>query len=599
MEYVSLIKINGKPILPPLITPSRKEEIKEFRKKALLVEQKLKNNKKLSNKKLTRNEEIDISVDIKSDEDFSFESCTREYQNSKKPLETVPYSVDKNKSNVSLINLDVPEKHDNSQLLNPSAVELNLDKSYEEVHDCPSSEFSETLISSTDTSQTSLVNNKISSERLIRRNSYTLENPSPILLKHLKMQSLQACQNAFEYITNVPKIVVESDCEPISLSSESSSNCDTINYCQQTLNKENNESENSNVLQQKLSFNDTENVQNSEQTLVSESVDDNDWKSTNIEYKNTPSIIEVITTDIKVQEINITTPIDNDKTESELVRLISTPDIEINKSNLPTDSPSESELELKNLLQHIPVEYSQKILELVERTKQEQKQKFDASFETIRKNSLSSVDFQNNSILKKELRNDTSNKNESDNSDTTCSESLEDFNESTNHENKKICLKEQNSPLEIVQQLEIKEKVASNRDRQSKREWAASIIGAYVKGYLVRRLMKSFKVQELIQTIKDALLCAIELHKSDIIEEADVELHRRLIQQVSAACYAFHDVFFALTISEQMNIIAVDREKKKKALLLKTNQSSSDIFLNSKSKEFSATPRLSKSLTKV
>lgn len=94
------------------------------------------------------------------------------------------------------------------------------------------------------------------------------------------------------------------------------------------------------------------------------------------------------------------------------------------------------------------------------------------------------------------------------------------------------------------------------------KERAASIIGAAAKGYLVRRLIRTEKVQTLIQTIKDAVLCAMDLHKSDVIEESDVELHRRLIQQLSATCFAFHDVFFLLSIKEQMELIAADRQRK-------------------------------------
>nr|CAI5838053.1 unnamed protein product [Callosobruchus analis] len=95
-----------------------------------------------------------------------------------------------------------------------------------------------------------------------------------------------------------------------------------------------------------------------------------------------------------------------------------------------------------------------------------------------------------------------------------------------------------------------------------KREWAARIICAHAKGYLTRRLLKTERVQSLIITIKDALMCALQLHSADNINEADVELHRRLINQVSSACYAFHDVFFAFSIPEQMAMIAADRQRK-------------------------------------
>lgn len=64
------------------------------------------------------------------------------------------------------------------------------------------------------------------------------------------------------------------------------------------------------------------------------------------------------------------------------------------------------------------------------------------------------------------------------------------------------------------------------------KEWASSKICAAVRGYLTRRLMHTDKVQGLIQTIKDAVVCAIQLHRAKDIIPSDVELHRRLLQQV-------------------------------------------------------------------
>lgn len=64
-------------------------------------------------------------------------------------------------------------------------------------------------------------------------------------------------------------------------------------------------------------------------------------------------------------------------------------------------------------------------------------------------------------------------------------------------------------------------------------ERASSIIGASIRGYLVRRLIRTEKVQALIATVKEVLMCALELHHSDNIDEKDVELHRRLINQVN------------------------------------------------------------------
>lgn len=46
--------------------------------------------------------------------------------------------------------------------------------------------------------------------------------------------------------------------------------------------------------------------------------------------------------------------------------------------------------------------------------------------------------------------------------------------------------------------------------------------------------MATERVRGLIETIKDALICAVELHNETVesINESDVELHRRLVQQV-------------------------------------------------------------------
>ncbi|CAN8003240.1 unnamed protein product [Ixodes hexagonus] len=61
---------------------------------------------------------------------------------------------------------------------------------------------------------------------------------------------------------------------------------------------------------------------------------------------------------------------------------------------------------------------------------------------------------------------------------------------------------------------------------------------AMVRGHLTRRLMKTDRVQTIIQTIKDTLECALALHqephiKCGTITAQDLELHQRLITQVT------------------------------------------------------------------
>ncbi|KAJ8731089.1 hypothetical protein PYW07_004253 [Mythimna separata] len=93
---------------------------------------------------------------------------------------------------------------------------------------------------------------------------------------------------------------------------------------------------------------------------------------------------------------------------------------------------------------------------------------------------------------------------------------------------------------------------------------AATKIVALAKGYLVRRLMRTDRVQATVQTIKDALLCALQLHQDrEGIRGADVDLHRRLIQQITAACYSLHDTFVASTAAERCAMIAADRGRRR------------------------------------
>ncbi|GLH02034.1 Centriolar coiled-coil protein of 110 kDa [Gryllus bimaculatus] len=94
---------------------------------------------------------------------------------------------------------------------------------------------------------------------------------------------------------------------------------------------------------------------------------------------------------------------------------------------------------------------------------------------------------------------------------------------------------------------------------------AATAINAAARGYLVRRLLKTEHVQEIINTISESVQCALQLQRECPVDitPSDVELHRRLIQQLTAACYSLHDTFFALTIQEKMTIIANDRERRR------------------------------------
>lgn len=63
---------------------------------------------------------------------------------------------------------------------------------------------------------------------------------------------------------------------------------------------------------------------------------------------------------------------------------------------------------------------------------------------------------------------------------------------------------------------------------------AAMIITAYAKGYLTRRLFKTVRVQNIVKTIRDTLLFILDIHyeSSENESPADLKLKTHLIQQV-------------------------------------------------------------------
>lgn len=90
---------------------------------------------------------------------------------------------------------------------------------------------------------------------------------------------------------------------------------------------------------------------------------------------------------------------------------------------------------------------------------------------------------------------------------------------------------------------------------------------AMARGHLTRRLMKTQRVQSIIQTIKDTLECALRLHGephicSGLVTAQDVELHQRLITQLTSACHELHDVFFNISTAERMHLISQLRSQK-------------------------------------
>ncbi|KAI8033502.1 hypothetical protein M5D96_013734 [Drosophila gunungcola] len=111
---------------------------------------------------------------------------------------------------------------------------------------------------------------------------------------------------------------------------------------------------------------------------------------------------------------------------------------------------------------------------------------------------------------------------------------------------------------------------------QEERQWAASRINAGVRGFLVRRLFATEQVQRIVQTIRDTLIFVLNLHLEtcghglNAEEPANLRLKARLLQQVAllGQPHAAPDLFQTST-KERMEIIARDRKRIKTKLILK------------------------------
>lgn len=90
--------------------------------------------------------------------------------------------------------------------------------------------------------------------------------------------------------------------------------------------------------------------------------------------------------------------------------------------------------------------------------------------------------------------------------------------------------------------------------QQEHEEIAATIINSHVRGYLIRRLLRTEFVQSIIENIKNILFLILDSNPKDI------QLKRTYLVQLNGNCERLHDVFFKYTTRERMQVISKDRE---------------------------------------
>lgn len=113
------------------------------------------------------------------------------------------------------------------------------------------------------------------------------------------------------------------------------------------------------------------------------------------------------------------------------------------------------------------------------------------------------------------------------------------------------------------------EKTLVNETDQNNK--AASKINAFVRGYLVRRLIKTIYVQELIKSIQDTLhfVFSLNQHKLGGSPVQDILLKTKLFKQLQSDLHRFNDIFHQYSTKERMRIISNDREFRRKKIVEK------------------------------
>ncbi|XP_064595682.1 uncharacterized protein LOC135462203 isoform X2 [Liolophura sinensis] len=90
-------------------------------------------------------------------------------------------------------------------------------------------------------------------------------------------------------------------------------------------------------------------------------------------------------------------------------------------------------------------------------------------------------------------------------------------------------------------------------------------VSAAVKGYLTRRLLRTEKVQNLIKTVRDTRDFALNFQSETPIKQGkfsmqDRDLLERIIAQLQAALLDIHEVFFEISPLERMAMISASRQ---------------------------------------
>ena len=122
--------------------------------------------------------------------------------------------------------------------------------------------------------------------------------------------------------------------------------------------------------------------------------------------------------------------------------------------------------------------------------------------------------------------------------------------------------------LQSFDKTESEKTLVNEADQKNK---AATKITAFARGYLIRRLIKTIYVQELIKNIQDTLHFVFSLNQNKFggSPVQDILLKTKLFKQLQSDLHRFNDIFHQYSTKEKMRIIANDREFRRRKIVEK------------------------------
>ncbi|VVC39971.1 Hypothetical protein CINCED_3A016023 [Cinara cedri] len=617
--YVSCIKIFGVPIVPPLMTDEKKQQMKEFKEKAMAFENKLKGKRiSLDSGVMTASVEMQKLDNYESPTNVLKEIAycdangintiptenKMETESSVSPETPTLVSEEKHilKDSVFDKNL-LSKKADNVSLNGKSCDSLNSkqesnhiltisnltirDGEYLNDNSLSNKQSSiiksenvatvenscGTLISKQESTKLLTVTNANCNDKYnatieqtprLRTNSYTLSSPSPIMVAFLNSQVQQQLIEPKGLENNVNS-TKESKSEPCM--SYAVNNCDENILKVKSISLHsvpdsfNNQAVINNLAKYKqLSITD-KHIE--DQTIFDQSQLDERGSVTTIgtNFSNDESIVGSVVT-ICNENDRTSSPMTYSKSIKNCCCRHSDDEYSLCSNNTQYQTPEELNLEVERLrIEKLDIEkrHQDELAYLIKKQREEQEQIAVRYYLITRSTSGMSLDdseysvysskhMKSNSLSSSIISNCSSNKNLVSSSPRPKTPS--------------------NSPL-LQQNIKFYHRIRGSLGARWSRapseveHSAATIINAGVRGYLTRRLLRTEKAQLLKKTILDSLKTALVMHmelKKQKPTESDLELHRRIINQLTTACYDLNDLILG-SIHERMIIIRSDRER--------------------------------------